>query len=47
VAGGSDRVIELIEATNRRIDNIKAYVVSDEVARDLAERDSLRVNASL
>jgi len=47
VSGGSDRVIELIEATNRRIDNIKAYVVSDEVARDLAERDSLRVNASL
>jgi len=47
VAGGSDRVIELIEATNRRIDNIKAYVVSDEVARDLAERDSLKVNASL
>ena len=47
VAGGSERVIELIEATNRRIDNIKAYVVSDEVARDLAERDSLRVNASL
>lgn len=47
VAGGSDRVIELIEATNRRIDNLKAYVVSDEVARDLAERDSLRVNASL
>lgn len=47
VAGGSDRVLELIEATNRRIDNIKAYVVSDEVARDLAERDLLRVNASL
>jgi TP901 family phage tail tape measure protein len=47
VSGGSDRVIELIEATNRRIDNIKAYVVSDEVARDLQERDSLRVNASL
>jgi len=47
VAGGNDRVIELIEATNRRIDNIKAYVVSDEVARDLAERDSLKVNASL
>ena len=47
VAGGNDRVIELIDATNRRIDNIKAYVVSDEVARDLAERDSLRVGASL
>ena len=47
VAGGNDRVIELIEAVNGRIDNIKAYVVSDEVARDLAERDSLRVGASL
>lgn len=47
VAGGNDRVIELIEATNRRIDNLKAFVVSDEVARDLAERDSLKVNASL
>ncbi len=47
VAGGSDRVIELIEAVNGRIDRLQAYVVSDDVARDLAERDSLRVNASL
>jgi len=47
VAGGSERVIELIEAVNGRIDRLQAYVVSDDVARDLAERDSLRVNASL
>lgn len=47
VSGGNDRVIELIEAVNGRIDRLQAYVVSDEVARDLAERDSLRVNASL
>jgi len=47
VAGGSERVIELIEATNRRIDNLRAFVVSDEIARDLAERDSLKVNATL
>lgn len=47
VAGGNDRVIELIEAVNGRIDRLQAYVVSDEVARDLAERDSLKVNASL
>lgn len=47
VAGGSERLIELIEAVNRRIDRLQAYVVSDDVARDLAERDSLRVNASL
>jgi TP901 family phage tail tape measure protein len=47
VAGGNDRVIQLIEAVNGRIDRLQAYVVSDDVARDLAERDSLRVNASL
>jgi len=47
VAGGSDRVIELIEAVNGRIDRLQAYVVSDDVARDLAERDSVRVKASL
>jgi len=40
-------VIELIEAVNGRIDRLQAFVVSDEIARDLAERDSLRVNASL
>jgi phage-related minor tail protein len=47
VAGENDRVIQLIEAVNGRIDRLQAYVVSDDVARDLAERDSLRVNASL
>lgn len=47
VAGGSERLVELIEAVNGRIDRLQAYVVSDDVARDLAERDSLRVNASL
>jgi hypothetical protein len=47
VAGGSNRVLELIEAVNGRIDRLQAYVVSDEIARDLAERDSLKVNASL
>ena len=47
VAGGSERLVELIEAVNGRIDRLQAYVVSDDVARDLSERDSLRVNASL
>ena len=47
VAGGSDRVIELIEATNRRIDRIKVIVSSEEIRDDLAEGDALRANASL
>lgn len=47
VAGGNERVIELIEAVNGRIDRLQAYVVSDEVARDLQERDALKVGATL
>jgi hypothetical protein len=47
VAGGSDRIIELIEATNRRIDRIKVIVSSEEIRSDLAEGDALRANASL
>jgi len=47
VAGGSDKIIELIEATNRRIDRIKVIVSSEEIRDDLAEGDALRANASL
>ncbi len=36
-----------IEATNRRIDRIRTYVVSDDVKDDLAEGDNLKTTATL
>jgi hypothetical protein len=47
VAGGNERVIELIEATNRRIDRIKVIVSSEEIRSDLAEGDALKAGATL
>lgn len=35
------------DAINSRIDRLQAYVVSDDIARDLAEGNKLRINATL
>jgi len=35
------------DAINNRIDRLKAYVVSDDIARDLQEGNKLKVNATL
>ena len=45
--GGSSEILELIKATNNRIDRIQAYVVSEEIRSDLAEGDRLRIEATL
>jgi len=36
-----------IEATNNRIDRLRAVVVSEDVAEDLSEGETLRINATL
>ena len=46
-SASNERIVELIEAVNGRIDRLQAYVVSDDVAKDLQERDKLRVDATL
>lgn len=35
------------DAINNRIDRLQAYVVSDDIARDLSEGNKLRINATL
>jgi hypothetical protein len=35
------------DAINSRIDRLQAYVISDDIARDLAEGNKLRINATL
>ena len=35
------------DAINNRIDRLQAYVVSDDIARDLAEGNKLKVKATL
>jgi hypothetical protein len=48
---GYSKYFELIEAKtdaiNNRIDRLQAYVVSDDIARDLAEGNKLKVKATL
>mgnify|MGYP003396607423 FL=1 len=45
--GGGSEILELIKATNNRIDRIQAYVVSEEIRSDLAEGDKLKIEATL
>jgi len=53
ISGNNDlsnflQVIEAkTDAINNRIDRLKAYVVSDDIARDLAEGNKLKVKATL
>ena len=48
---GVDNLIAVLDAKtdaiNSRIDRLQAYVVSDDIARDLAEGNKLKVNATL
>ena len=48
---GLSKYLQLIEAKtdaiNNRIDRLQAYVVSDDIARDLAEGNKLKVKATL
>jgi len=54
VASGNAEIMQLIkelkanqEATNRRIDRIRTYVVSEDVSRDLAEGAAIKTQATL
>lgn len=54
VASGNAEMMQLIkelkanqEATNRRIDRIRTYVVSEDVSRDLAEGAAIKTQATL
>ena len=53
LAAGSDigTILKAIDrktdAVNARIDRLKAFVVSDEVARDLKQAETIRLNATL
>ena len=48
---GMSKYLQVIEAKtdaiNNRIDRLQAYVVSDDIARDLAEGNKLKVKATL
>jgi hypothetical protein len=48
---GLSNFLQVIEAKtdaiNNRIDRLQAYVVSDDIARDLAEGNKLKVKATL
>ena len=48
---GLSKYLQVIEAKtdaiNNRIDRLQAYVVSDDIARDLAEGNKLKVKATL
>lgn len=50
-AGNQNAILEALDrktdAINQRIDNLKVFVVSEDVARDLAEGENLRVQATL
>lgn len=43
----SGQMLDNLEATNARIDRMRAYVVSEDIRDDLAEGDSLEVRATL
>lgn len=45
--GGGSEILELIKATNDRIDRIKVLVVSEEIRADLREGDQLKAEATL
>lgn len=44
---GNTEVLDLIKATNNRIDRIKVLVVSEEIRADLREGDQLKAEATL
>jgi hypothetical protein len=49
--GNMNEFLQVIEAKtdaiNNRIDRLQAYVVSEDIARDLAEGNKLKINATL